>query len=180
MFLLSDTQSVCVFVWMRWDKPALAPPPAAPASFWPGPGCPFARRPSPFPGRCGCRVFERVVGGGVVCWARSSRWSWASGLPAVEEACCWREHHCWLCCWSESRSSWKLPGPEGTSVSVCDELQDTLRGGQHLTLGGSGTNDGGGLASRCTSLLAGFFNRSWGTGMGLCVKVKKVIKPFKP
>lgn len=50
---------------------------------------------------------------------------------------------------------------------------DTPQGRTTLTLGGSGTNDGGGLASRCTSLLAGFFKRSWGTGMGLCVKVKK-------
>lgn len=44
---------------------------------------------------------------------------------------------------------------------------------ERLTLGGSGTNDGGGLGSRCTSLLAGFFKRSWGTGMGLCTSGKK-------
>lgn len=102
-------------------KPALAPPPAAPASFWPGPGGPFARKPSPFPGRCGWRGHRE----GGRRWCRllgpSSRWSWASGLPAVEEVCYWQEHHCWLCCWSESPSSWslqdvKLPGPAGTSA----------------------------------------------------------------
>ncbi len=180
-----------VFVWMRWDtNPRLLRLLQLQHPFGPGQVVHLLEGLHLSPEGAAGGVIERVVGGGVVCWARLQG---EAGLLGYRR---WKRFATDGSITADCAAGARVQAPGVCRTWSCSDLQEhqelsyclwwaseTPEGRTTLTLGGSGTNDGGGLGSRCTSLLAGFFKRSWGTGMGLCVKVKKShkrsIKLFK-